>query len=242
MPARSLTSPTIRLPHVTLPKLRWPRLSPGARAILMMGLMISPAFVSDYIGYGVERLFYTPGQIAEMRAPDDAMLTHVEHFSCCLCRSGSIRRRISDNGPISPTRNGWPRYPQAGETCFRPDRVLLGVVGLKTFNVACPTMVLSVADRQRWMTISPRSMVGDPTRRLVRTALIRDLVEITSGNSAASVSWWQPFYSSERIRSTRYPCRRNQTGQWWLSTGRVITRCGSALSVPGRWGRRSRAA
>ena len=149
--AQILTNPHIRLPHITLPKPRWPRLSPGARAILMMGLMISPAFVSDYIGYGVQRLFYTSGQIAEMRVPDDRMLAHMElfHVACAdPAASAADQRQWADFA----ARNGWPSYPQAGETCFRPDRVLLGVVGLKTFNVACPTAVLSVADRQRWMT------------------------------------------------------------------------------------------
>jgi hypothetical protein len=145
-----LTNPVIRLPHITLPKLRWPHLSPRGRAILMMGVMISPAFVSDYIGYGVQRLFYTPGQIAEMRAPDDPMLARMElfHVACTdPAASAADKREWAD----AATRNGWPRYPQAGETCFRPDRALLGVAGLKTFNVACPTAVLSVADRQRWM-------------------------------------------------------------------------------------------
>ena len=150
-----LTNPVIRLPHLSWPKLRWPRLSPGARALLMMGLMISPAFISDYIGYGVERLFYTAGQIAEMRAPDDRMLAHMElfHVACAdQSMSGTERQQWAD----SAARNGWPRYPEAGETCFKPDRVLLGIAGLKTFNVACPTAVLSVADRQRWTAYAAR--------------------------------------------------------------------------------------
>lgn len=145
------TSPIVRLPPLTLPRLRWPRLSPGVRALLMMGLMISPAFISDYIGYGVQRLFYTEGQIAEMRAPDDAMLAHVEifHVACAdPTASAADRQYWADFA----ARNGWPGYPQAGKTCFRPDRMLPAVIGLKTFNVACPTLVLSVADRQRWMT------------------------------------------------------------------------------------------
>lgn len=156
-------SPEIRLPHITLPKLRWPRLSPGARAIVMMGLMISPAFVSDYIGYGVERLFYTAGQIAEMRAPDDAMPAHIQifHVACSdPAQSAADQRQWADLA----ARNGWPRYPEAGKTCFRPDRVLLGLVGLKTFNVACPTMVLSVADRQQWMTFASKHGWGPYTQ------------------------------------------------------------------------------
>jgi hypothetical protein len=75
-----LPSPTIRLPHVAMPTPRWPHISPGIRALLMIGLMISPAFVCDYIGYGIKRLTYTPAQIAEMRPPDDTILAHVEIF------------------------------------------------------------------------------------------------------------------------------------------------------------------
>jgi hypothetical protein len=145
-----LTSPTIRLPHVTLPKLRWPRLSPGARAVLMMGLMISPAFLSDYIGYGIQRLFYTAGQIAEMRPPDDRMLSKVTMFPVA-CADPAAPAAEQRSWAETAARQGWPAYRQAGETCFRPDRVLLGVAGLKTFNVACPTMLLSVADRRHWL-------------------------------------------------------------------------------------------
>jgi hypothetical protein len=150
-----LTNPVIRLPHITLPKLRWPRLSPGARAIVMMSLMISPAFISDYVGYGVQRLFYTAGQIAEVRAPDDRMLARMDlfHVACSdQAASNTERQQWADFA----ARNGWPRYPQAGNTCFKPDRVLLGVAGLKTFNVACPTAVLSVSDRQRWTAYAAR--------------------------------------------------------------------------------------
>jgi hypothetical protein len=148
-----LTSPTIRLPHVTLPKLRWPRLSPGARAILMMGLMISPAFISDYIGYGIQRLFYTAGQIAEMRPPDDSILSKVTIFPVA-CADPAAPAAQQRSWVEAATKVGWPTYRQAGETCFRPDRVLLGVAGLKTFNVACPTMLLSAADRQHWLQLA----------------------------------------------------------------------------------------
>lgn len=149
------TNPGIRLPAMTMPKLRWPRFSPGARAILMMALMISPAFVSDYIGYGIERLFYTAGQIAEMRAPDDPMLKHVEIFQVACTDPGSPAADQQQWADVA-ARSGWPKYPQAGETCFRPDRGLLGVVGLKTFNVACPSAIVTVADRERWMTYAAR--------------------------------------------------------------------------------------
>jgi len=144
-------SPELRLPRLSLPKLRWPRLSPGARAIVMMGLMISPAFISDYIGYAVERLFYTSAQIAEMRAPDESMLAHVEIFHVACADPASSAADLRQWADFA-ARSGWPSYPQGGETCFRPDRALMAMVGIKSFNVACPTMVLSVADRQRWVT------------------------------------------------------------------------------------------
>lgn len=144
-----LASPTIRLPHVTLPKLQWPGLSPGVRALLMMGLMISPAFVADYIGYGIERLFLSSAQITAMQAPDEKLPANIAvfHVACTDPTASAAQQR---EWSALAARNGWPKYPVAGDTCFRPDRVLLGVVGLKTFNVACPTAVLSVADRQRW--------------------------------------------------------------------------------------------
>jgi hypothetical protein len=141
-----LPHPEIRLPHVTLPKVKWPRMPPGVRALLMMGLLISPAFLSDAIGYGVMRLFHTSGQIAGMRPADASMLARVNIFHVA-CGDTSERRKWTEYA----TGNGWPMYPEAGETCFRPDKVLLGVVGLKTFNVACPTLVLTVADRRRWL-------------------------------------------------------------------------------------------
>ena len=148
-----LAGPNIHLPRFALPKPRWSRLSSRGRAALMLGLMISPAFLSDYIGYGVKRLSYTAAQIAEMRPPGDTILAHIEIFS------------VACTDPASPgpeqrwwiahaAQQGWPMYPEAGETCFRPDRSLLGVVGLKTFNVACPTIVLTVADRREWMHYS----------------------------------------------------------------------------------------
>jgi hypothetical protein len=140
----------VRMTHasqvLTSPDFRLPRLSPAARAFLMIGLMISPAFLSDTIGYGVMRLFHTSAQIAEMRPADDPMLARVNIFHVA-CGDTAERRNWSEYA----ARNGWPMYSEAGPACFRPDRVLLGVAGLKTFNVACPTLVLSVADRRRWM-------------------------------------------------------------------------------------------
>ena len=144
-----LASPTIRLPRVAFPKPRWPRLSPRYRAFLMMSLMISPAFVSDYIGYGVKRLSYTAAQIAEMRPPGDTLLAHIQIFPVA-CADPATPGAEQRWWLAYAAQHGWPMYPEAGEACFRPDRGLLGVVGLKTFSVACPTMVLTVADRLRW--------------------------------------------------------------------------------------------
>jgi hypothetical protein len=148
-------SPQLRLPPMAMPKLTWPRLSSPllsgrARALLMMGLMISPAFLSDYIGYGVKRLSYTNAQIVQMRAADDTMLSRVEMFPVA-CADPAAPAAEQRPWTSIAARNGWPMYPQAGETCFRPNRTLLGVAGLKTFAVACPTLALSVADREQWM-------------------------------------------------------------------------------------------
>jgi hypothetical protein len=143
-------SHSIHLPRLTMPKPRWPRWSPGVRAVLMMGLMISPAFLTDYVGYCIKRLSYTAGQIAEMRPPDDALLTRVTifHVACADTTAPPAEQRW---WTAFAAQRGWPMYPQAGATCFRPDQGLLGIVGLTSFNVACPAMALSVADRQRWL-------------------------------------------------------------------------------------------
>jgi len=139
----------IRIPRLTRPKLRWPRLSQRGRALLMIGVMISPAFLADQIGYCVMRLFLTSDQIAA-RAPDESIITRVRMFPVA-CMDANISAQDRAFWDASIAQHGWPRYPEAGPGCFRPDRPLLGVVGLKAFNVACPTMVLSVADQRRWI-------------------------------------------------------------------------------------------
>jgi hypothetical protein len=138
------------LPHFAAPKLRWPGLSRRARALLMIGLMISPAFLADEIGYCVQRLFMTADQIAAQRAPDDAMPTNVYvlHVACTDADAPAVQQ---ERWAEFAANHGWPRYPQAGPGCFRPERALYGVVGLKAFNVACPTALLSVADERRWV-------------------------------------------------------------------------------------------
>src|ERR1700727_3449064 len=72
-------SSAIRMPSVAMPNLRRLRLSKRTRALLMMAIMISPTFLADDIGYGVQRLFKTADQIAEMRAPD-SILTRARIF------------------------------------------------------------------------------------------------------------------------------------------------------------------
>jgi hypothetical protein len=142
--------PEIRMPHVAMPRIRWPRLSGRARALLMMGIMISPAFLADEIGYGVQRLFMTAEQIAAREVPTGAMPTQVYifHVACADADTEAAQRQ---HWAEFAAQHGWPRYPQAGAGCFKPNRALFGVVGLKTFSVACPTMLLSVADQRRWV-------------------------------------------------------------------------------------------
>jgi len=144
-----LASPGLHLPHIAMLKPRWPRLSPRGRAILMLCLMCSPAFVSDYIGYAIKRLSYTSAQIMEMRRPGDTIFAHISIFPVA-CADPATPGAEQRWWMAYAARQGWPMFPQAGETCFKPERSLLGIVGLKTFNVACPTQVLSVADRRRW--------------------------------------------------------------------------------------------
>ena len=145
----ALPSPEIRIPRFARPKLRWPRLSQRGRALLMIGIMISPAFLADQMGYCVMRLFLTADQIAE-RTPDESIITRVRMFPVA-CTDADMSAQDRAYWAAAAEQHGWPSYPEAGPGCFKPDRALLGVVGLKAFNVACPTMVLSVADQRRWV-------------------------------------------------------------------------------------------
>jgi hypothetical protein len=141
------------LPHVAVPKFRPPHLSQRARALLMIALMVSPAFLADDIGYCVQRLFMSADQIAAQQVPDGTMPTnlYVFHVACSDTDApGARQQRWAEFA----ANHGWPRYPQAGPGCFKPDRALYGIVGLKAFNVACPTMVLSVADQRRWVAFA----------------------------------------------------------------------------------------
>ena len=143
-------SPDIRLPHVAMPRFRWPHLPGRARALLMMGIMISPAFLADQIGYGVQRLFLTADQIAARQAPTETMPTQVYIFHVA-CADADAPAAQQQRWAEFAAHHGWPRYTPAGAGCFKPNRGLFGVVGLKTFSVACPTVLLSVADQRRWV-------------------------------------------------------------------------------------------
>ena len=144
-----LANPAIRMPSVAMPNLRRLRLSQRTRALLMMGIMISPTFLADDIGYGVQRLFKTADQIAEMRAPD-SMLTRARIFQVA-CPAADMPTAEQERWTAEAALNGWPQYPEAGKGCFKPERSLYGIVGLKVFGVACPKAVLSVADQRRWV-------------------------------------------------------------------------------------------
>src|SRR5579872_740432 len=115
-----MASRAIRVPSVPMPSLRWLRWSPRARALFMMALMISPTFLADDIGYGVERLFMTADQISEKQAPDSMMTrARVFHVACPASEiSAAERQRWATDAAF----NGWPEYPQAGPGCFKPDR------------------------------------------------------------------------------------------------------------------------
>ena len=149
----ALASPVIRMPDMALPKLRWPRLSRRARAGLMMGLMISPAFLADEIGYCVQRLFLTADQIAVKQEPEGVMLSQARIIHVA-CADANMPAAEQGRWAAFAAHHGWPRYPEAGPGCFQSDRGLFGIAGLKTFSVACPTMILSVADHRRWVAFA----------------------------------------------------------------------------------------
>jgi hypothetical protein len=151
--ANTASNAAIRLPHPVLPKFRW-RLSRRGRALLMMGIMISPAFLADQIGYCVERLFMTADQIEARQVPDSTVLSQVRIFHLA-CTDAKMPTAEQARWADVAAQHGWPHYPQAGGgTCFEPDRNLYGIAGLTAFNVACPTAVLSVADHRRWVAFA----------------------------------------------------------------------------------------
>jgi hypothetical protein len=146
-----LARPEIPIPGLALPRFRrrLPRLSQGTKALIMMGVMISPAFLSDQIGYCVMRLFRTADQIAAAQAPDESIMAQVRMFRVA-CVKADATAEEQQHWAATAEQRGWPRYPEAGPGCFKPDRALFGVAGLTAFSVACPAMVLTVADQRRW--------------------------------------------------------------------------------------------
>ena len=149
-----IASREMRMPSVAMPKVRWPRLSQRTRALLMMGIMVSPCFLSDGIGYCVQRVFYTSDEIAERRAPPP-ILTNINifHVACLDTKLSATEqaRWVSDAAV-----HGWPLYPQAGARCFKPDQDLRGISGLMAFNVACPVIALSAVDQRRWIAYAAK--------------------------------------------------------------------------------------
>jgi hypothetical protein len=150
----AMGSPAIRMPSTPMPKLRWPRLSPRARALLMMAVMASPCVLCDVVGDCIERFSYTADEIAARRAPD-RILAQISMFqvACPSTDLPAIEQRL---WAAEASQHGWPLYPEAGAGCFRPARNLLGVVGLKVFTVACPVMALSPADRRHWVSYAAK--------------------------------------------------------------------------------------
>ena len=138
-------------PHLSL-KFRWP--SARVRALLMIGVMISPAFLADQIGYCVQRLFMTADQISvRQEVPDQAMMSRVNifHVACVDANAPAAEQK---HWADVAARKGWPQYPAGGPGCFRPDRNLYGIAGLASFNVACPRVALSVADHRLWVAFA----------------------------------------------------------------------------------------
>ena len=148
----AVTNPTIRMPSMAMPKLRWPLLSPRGRALLMMGILISPCFLSDAIGYCIQRFYYTADEIADRQAPD-RILANIRIFqvACPATDMPAIEQRL---WAAEAAQHGWAPYPEAGTGCFKPGRNLLGVAGLKVFSIACPEMALSPTDQRRWVAYS----------------------------------------------------------------------------------------
>ena len=149
-----MASREMRMPSVAMPKVRWPRLSQRARALLMMGIMVSPCLLSDDIGYCVQRVLYTSDEIVDRQAPP-AILTNIAifHVACPDTKlSATEQARLVSDASV----HGWPLYREAGAGCFKPDQDLRGVSGLVAFNVACPVIALSAVDQRRWVAYAAK--------------------------------------------------------------------------------------
>ena len=139
----------------------------------MMGIMVSPCFLSDAIGYCVQRFYYTADEIADRQAPD-RILANIRIFqvSCPATDMPAAEQRL---WAAEAAQHGWPLYPEAGTGCFKPGRNLLGVAGLKVFSVACPVMAFHQPISGDGWPIR-RTMVGLPIHRPAKDALIPNLI------------------------------------------------------------------
>ena len=72
----------------------------------MMAIMISPCFLSDAIGYCVERFFYTADEIADRRAPD-AILANIRIFHVA-CPDTNASAAEQGRWAAYATQHGWP--------------------------------------------------------------------------------------------------------------------------------------
>jgi len=141
--------PSIRIPRWRPPAFRRPHVSKRTRALLMMGVMISPCFLADSIGYCVQRMFYTADQIADRQAPE-AILAKIDRFDvACPAAEMPVAERGLWAGYAA--QQGWESYLPAGAGCFKPGRNLRGAIGLKVFMVACPRTLLSALEQRRWV-------------------------------------------------------------------------------------------
>ena len=64
----ALANPDIQMPHVAMPKFRWPRLSPEPALLIM--IMISPSFLAAPYSYCVQRCS-SRRQVRRKQVPDE---------------------------------------------------------------------------------------------------------------------------------------------------------------------------
>ncbi len=95
------------------------------------------------------RPFLTADEIAGRQTPE-AILTHLRIVNVA-CPAPNMPAAEQDRWAAYATQRAWPLYPEVGAACFKPDRSLRGVIGLKAFSVACPVIALSAADQRRWV-------------------------------------------------------------------------------------------
>jgi len=140
----------VRVPRLSMPRFLRLRLPPHTRFLLMIGIMISPCFLADTYGYWIQRMVYTSDQMVARQRPD-AILAQIHKFDVA-CAVTDMSATDQGRWARDAAQQGWPLYPEAGPGCYKPDRNLRGIIGLKVFSVACPTVVLSALDQRRWAT------------------------------------------------------------------------------------------